>query len=133
MWHKKLSLFHNALPIAICMHGLLVVLTRLKTNKEKRTSGIKKAVVGRISGVVALTGCFYKKMYGRFAGSKKSGRNNEVVVWRGSTVAPKISPKYLTCDHTVEFKEKEEDNFIKKSELRIYDSKPKPWLFLRCS
>ena len=96
------------------MHGLLVVLTRLKTNKEKRTSGIKKAVVGRISGVVALTGCFYKKMYGRFAGSKKSGRNNEVVVWRGSTVAPKISPKYLTCDHTVEFKEKKKIILLRK-------------------
>ena len=37
-------------------------------------------VVGRINGVVTLTGCFYKKMYGRFAGPKKSGRNNEVVV-----------------------------------------------------
>ena len=96
------------------MHGLLVVLTRLKTNKEKRTSGIKKAVVGRISGVVALTGCFYKKMYGRFAGSKKSDRNNEVVVWRGSTVAPKISPKYLTCDHTVEFKEKKKIILLRK-------------------
>ena len=55
-------------------------------NKEKCTSGIKKVVVGRINGVVALTGCFYKKMYGRFAGPKKSGRNNEVVVRRGSTV-----------------------------------------------
>ena len=96
------------------MHGLLVVLTRLKTNKEKRTSGIKKAVVGRISEVVALTGCFYQKMYGRFAGSKKSGRNNEVVVWRGSTVAPKISPKYLTCDHTVEFKEKKKIILLRK-------------------
>ena len=49
-------------------------------NKEKCTSGIKKVVVGRINGVVALTGCFYKKMYERFAGPKKSGRNNEVVV-----------------------------------------------------
>ena len=49
-------------------------------NKEKCTSGIKKVVVGRINGVVALTGCSYKKMYGRFAGPKKSGRNNEVVV-----------------------------------------------------
>ena len=61
------------------MHGLVVVLTRLKT-KKKCTSGIKKVVVGCINGVVALTGCFYKKMYGRFAGPKKSGRNNEVVV-----------------------------------------------------
>ena len=32
---------------------------------------------------------FYKKMYGRFAERpKKSGRNNEVVVRRGSTVIP---------------------------------------------
>ena len=28
-------------------------------------------VVGRINGVVALTGRFYKKMYGHFAGPKK--------------------------------------------------------------
>ena len=61
------------------MHGLVVVLTRLK-NKEKCTLGIKKVVVGRINGVVTLTGCFYKKMYGRFAGPEKSGRNNKVVV-----------------------------------------------------
>ena len=32
-------------------------------NKEKCTSGIKKVVVGRIIGVVALTGYFYKKIY----------------------------------------------------------------------
>ena len=44
-------------------------------------------VVGRINGVVALTGFSYEEMYGRFAGTKKSGRNNEVVVRRGSTVA----------------------------------------------
>ena len=37
-------------------------------------------VVGRINGVVALTGFCYEEMYGRFAGTKKSGRNNEVVV-----------------------------------------------------
>ena len=43
-------------------------------------------VVGRINGVVALTGFSYEEMYGRFAGTKKSGRNNEVVVRRGSTV-----------------------------------------------
>ena len=43
-------------------------------------------VVGRINGVVALTGFCYEEMYGRFAGTKKSGRNNEVVVRRGSTV-----------------------------------------------
>ena len=43
-------------------------------------------VVGRINGVVALTGFSYEEMFGRFAGPKKSGRNNEVVVRRGSTV-----------------------------------------------
>ena len=43
-------------------------------------------VVGRINGVVALTGFSYEEMYGRFAETKKSGRNNEVVVRRGSTV-----------------------------------------------
>ena len=37
-------------------------------------------VVGRINGVVALTGVFIRKCIGRFAGPKKSGRNNEVVV-----------------------------------------------------
>ena len=43
-------------------------------------------VVGRINGVVALTGFSYEEMYGSFAGTKKSGRNEEVVVRRGSTV-----------------------------------------------
>ena len=38
-------------------------------------------VVGRINGVVALTGFSYNEMYGGFAG-EKSGRNNEVVVLR---------------------------------------------------
>ena len=69
-------------PIAICMHGLVVVLTRLK-NKEKCTSGIKKSgrwshkQGGRINGVF-----FIRKMYERYflPGQKKSGRNNEVVV-----------------------------------------------------
>ena len=37
-------------------------------------------VVGRINGVVG------EEMYGRFAGTQKSGRNNEVIVRRGSTV-----------------------------------------------
>ena len=37
-------------------------------------------VVGRINGVVALTEFSYEEMYGRFAWTKKSGRNNEVVV-----------------------------------------------------
>ena len=68
------------------MHGLVVDRINEVKDKEKCTSGIKKVVVGRINGVVALTGCFYKKMYERFAGPKKSGRNNEVVVRRGSTV-----------------------------------------------
>ena len=39
-------------------------------------------VVGRINGVVALMGFSYEEMYGCFAGTKKSGRNNEVVVRR---------------------------------------------------
>ena len=43
-------------------------------------------VVGGIDGVVALRGFSYEEMYGRFAGTKKSGRNNEMVVRRGSTV-----------------------------------------------
>ena len=34
--------------------------------------------VGLINGVAALTGFYYKEIYGRFAGTKKSGRNNEV-------------------------------------------------------
>ena len=42
--------------------------------------------VGRINGVAALTGFYYKKMYGHFAGTKNSGRNNEVAVRRDSTV-----------------------------------------------
>ena len=43
-------------------------------------------VVGRINGVVALTGLSFEEMYGRFAGVKKSGRIHEVVVRRGCTV-----------------------------------------------
>ena len=54
--------------------------------------GFQNVVVGRINGVVALTGFSYEEMYGRFAGTKKSGRNNEVVVRRGSTVITKSSP-----------------------------------------
>ena len=46
-------------------------------------------VVGYINGVVALTGFSYEKMYGRFAGTKKSGRNNEVPVRQGCTVCCK--------------------------------------------
>ena len=41
--------------------------------------GFQNVVVGRINGVVALTGFSYDEMYGRFAGTKKSGRINEVV------------------------------------------------------
>ena len=43
-------------------------------------------VVGRINGVVELTGCFYKKMYGHFEGPKKNSRINEVVVRRASSL-----------------------------------------------
>ena len=42
--------------------------------------GFQNVAVGRINGVAALTGFYYKKMYGHFAGTKKSGRNNEVAV-----------------------------------------------------
>ena len=42
--------------------------------------------IGRINGVTSLMGFSYKKMYGRFAGTKESGRNNGVAVRRGSTV-----------------------------------------------
>ena len=34
-----------------------------------------------------LTGFYYKKMYGLFAGTKRSGRNNKVAVRRGFTVS----------------------------------------------
>ena len=43
-------------------------------------------VVGRNNGVVGLTGFSDKKMSGHLFAPKKSGRNNGVVVWRGSTV-----------------------------------------------
>ena len=36
--------------------------------------------------MVALTGFSYEEMCGRFAGTKKSGRNNKVAVRRGSTI-----------------------------------------------
>ena len=36
--------------------------------------------------MAALTGFFYEKMYGRFAGEESIGRNNEVAVRWGSTV-----------------------------------------------
>ena len=44
--------------------------------------------VGRVNGVAALTGFSYKKMYGRFAGTTKSDRINQVTVKQGSTVLP---------------------------------------------
>ena len=45
-------------------------------------------VVCRNNGVVGLTGFSHKKMSGLLFGAQKSGRNNGVVVWRGSTVNP---------------------------------------------
>ena len=42
-------------------------------------------VVGRNNGVVGLTGFSDKKMSGLLFGPQKCGRNNGVVVWRGST------------------------------------------------
>ena len=59
--------------------------------------GFQNVVVGRINGVVALTGFSYEEMYGRFAGTKKSGRNNEVVVRRGSIVL-----YHAVCSYTSE-------------------------------
>ena len=47
-------------------------------------------VVGRNNGVVGLTGFSDKKMSGLLFGPQKSGRNNGVVVWRGSTVFTSI-------------------------------------------
>ena len=58
-------------------------------------------VVGRINGVVALTGFSYEEMYGRFAGTKKSGRNNEVVVRRGSTVLTSVKQSVALDSHFV--------------------------------
>ena len=43
-------------------------------------------VVGRNNGVVGLKGFSGKKMSGLLFGPQKSGCNNGVVVWRGSTV-----------------------------------------------
>jgi len=42
--------------------------------------GFQNVAVGRMNGVAALAGFSYKKMCGRFAGTKKSGRNKEVTV-----------------------------------------------------
>ena len=43
-------------------------------------------VVDRNNGVVELTGFSDKKISGLLFGPQKTGRNNGVVVWRGSTV-----------------------------------------------
>ena len=48
-------------------------------------------VVGRNNGVVGLTGFSDNKMSGLSFGPQKSGRNNGVVVWRGSTVEAEMS------------------------------------------
>ena len=72
-WAQASHFAFTLFSIAHCLHVLLVVLTRLKTKKYARWELNKWFLV-------ALTGCFYKKMYGHFAGPKKSGRNNEVVV-----------------------------------------------------
>jgi len=48
--------------------------------------GFQNVAIGLINRVAAFTGFSYKKMYGRFAGTKKSGRDNEVTVRRSSTV-----------------------------------------------
>jgi len=39
-----------------------------------------RLTVGRINGMTPLTAFSLKKMYGRFAGTKRTGRNNEVTV-----------------------------------------------------
>ena len=45
-------------------------------------------VVGRNNGVVGLTEISDKKMSGFLFEPQKSGCNNGLVVWRGSTVLP---------------------------------------------
>ena len=45
--------------------------------------------------VTASTLVFYKEMYGHFSGPKKTGRNNEVAVRRGSTVEYQNSLKNI--------------------------------------
>ena len=50
-------------------------------------------VVGRNNRVVGLTGFSDKKMSGLLFGPQKSGRNNGVVVWRGSTVQATLSTR----------------------------------------
>ena len=52
--------------------------------------GFQNVAFGRINGVTALTGFSYEKMFGHFAGTQKSGCNNEVTVRLGSTVERKF-------------------------------------------
>ena len=47
--------------------------------------GFHNVAVGRLNEMAPLTSFSYK-MYEHFAGTKKSGCNNEVAVWWGSTV-----------------------------------------------
>ena len=61
-------------------------------------------VVGRNNGVVGLTGFSDKKMSGLLFGPQKSGRNNGVVVWRGSTVLRGVRKKYNAVLRSVFFK-----------------------------
>lgn len=59
--------------------------------------------VGRINGLARLTGFSYNNMYGRFAGSKKPGRNHEVtVIGRGSTAKECSKKKILIKQHRSE-------------------------------
>ena len=52
-------------------------------------------VVGRNNGVVGLAGFSDKKMSALLFGPQKSGRNNGVVVRRGSTVPGELLRKNL--------------------------------------
>ena len=58
----------------------------VKTYKGLYRLGFQNEIVGRINGVAALTEFSDKKMYGRFAGTKYSSRNNEVTLRQGCTV-----------------------------------------------
>ena len=53
-------------------------------------------VVARNNGAVGLTGFSDKKMSRLLFGPQKSGRNNGVVVWRGSTVITASNLTQLT-------------------------------------
>ena len=54
--------------------------------------------------MVGLTGFSDKKMSGLLFGPQKSGRNNGVVVWRGSTVLRGVRKKYNAVLRSVFFK-----------------------------